>query len=78
MPLAILSSTKIEKIPAITMSDAISQEAGVSLVRDGIWATSVNIRGLGENRIITLIDGNRVETSTDYSGWFKHGRPERC
>jgi hemoglobin/transferrin/lactoferrin receptor protein len=65
MPVAIMSSSKIEKIPAITMSDAISQEAGVSLVRDGIWATSLNIRGLGENRIITLIDGNRVETSTD-------------
>ena len=32
---------------------------------DGVWATNINIRGLGESRLVTLVDGNRVETATD-------------
>ena len=65
LPMAIMTESAIEKMPAISMADAISHEPGVSLARDAAWATSVNIRGLSENRIVTLIDGNRVETSTD-------------
>ncbi len=43
----------------------LSNEPGIRLARDGIWATSLNIRGLSEQRIVTLVDGNRVETATD-------------
>ncbi|HBE40180.1 MAG TPA: hypothetical protein DDW27_03085 [Bacteroidales bacterium] len=32
---------------------------------DGVWATNINIRGLSENRLVTLVDGNRVETAND-------------
>ena len=65
MPLAVVTERNIEKMTAFSMSDVIQNEPGLSLVRDGIWSTSLNIRGLAENRIVTLVDGNRIETSTD-------------
>lgn len=67
-PVAFKNQEEVEASPEITTSGIISSEAGVSLVRDGIWATSLNVRGLSEQRIITLIDGNRVETATDIAG----------
>ena len=65
LPMAVVTSGTIDKLAPMSMSEIISQEPGVSLARDGIWGTSVNIRGLSENRIVTLVDGNRIETSTD-------------
>ena len=37
---------------------------------DGPWATSINIRGLSENRLVILVDGHRVETATDLTASF--------
>lgn len=65
MPLSVLNSGDIQKSPGITASDLLSGEPGLALSRDGIWATSLTIRGLSEQRIVTLVDGNRVETATD-------------
>lgn len=65
MPLSVVTERTINKLSAFSMSDAVQNEPGLYLSRDGIWGTSLNIRGLSENRIVTLIDGNRVETSTD-------------
>jgi len=65
MPLAVVTGTNMDKMTAFTMSDIIKYEPGLNLARDGIWGTSINIRGLAENRIVTLVDGNRIETSTD-------------
>ncbi len=65
LPMVVMTGASLERTTAFSMSDAISSESGVALARDGIWGTSINIRGLSENRIISLIDGNRIETSTD-------------
>ena len=65
LPLAVVTETNMNKMTAVTMSDMIQHEPGLNLSRDGIWGTSINIRGLAENRIVTLVDGNRIETSTD-------------
>lgn len=65
IPMAIVTSTEIDKIGGFTPADMLKNEPGVALSRDGIWATSFNIRGLSEQRIVTLVDGNRVETATD-------------
>jgi len=52
-----------------TVSDLAGTTPGVSVAKDGAWGTSVNIRGQNEQRIVTLINGNRVETATDlYAG----------
>ncbi len=67
-PVTIKNQEEIEASPEITTSGILSSEPGISLVRDGIWATSLNVRGLSEQRIITLVDGNRIETATDIAG----------
>lgn len=65
LPLSVVSRDDILKNSYFTVSDAVNNKAGISLVRDGIWATDISIRGLNRNNIVTLIDGNRIETSND-------------
>ncbi len=65
MPLTILSEQKINQTLPVSLSDALHTESGISMARDGIWGTHVSIRGLSKANIVTLIDGNRVDTATD-------------
>lgn len=65
LPLSVVQSNFIEKQPAVTLADLFRDQGGVNITRDGIWATSLNIRGLSEQRIVSLVDGNRIETATD-------------
>lgn len=67
-PTGVIRSEDVLRMPVLTMPDMMSYEPGVSLARDGIWATTVNIRGLSDQRIISLIDGCRIETATDLAG----------
>jgi len=64
-PVSVLTGSDIGKQAAVTASDLLRNEPGIELARDGIWATSLNIRGLTEQRILILVDGNRIETATD-------------
>ena len=61
----LVGKEKIESKSYQSVSDALQEEAGVSLLRDGVWGTDVSIRGLNRENIVTLIDGNRISTSTD-------------
>ena len=70
MPLAVVGSNSFQKLSALTLSNVIATEPGIAMGSDGVWATSINIRGLGENRLVTLIDGNRIETATDLTASF--------
>jgi hemoglobin/transferrin/lactoferrin receptor protein len=54
-----------KKNSSLTLSNVLKAEPGIALGSDGIWSTAINIRGLDENRLVILIDGNRVETATD-------------
>ncbi|MBI9070895.1 MAG: TonB-dependent receptor [Melioribacteraceae bacterium] len=63
-PLEIVDSEEIEKSSVVSLSDALDKKPGLSISRDGIWGTHINIRGLSKNNIVTLIDGNRIETGT--------------
>ena len=62
-----INKKEIEMSPLFTVSDLLKTESGISLLRDGIWGTEVSIRGLSRANVVTLIDGNRIETSTDIS-----------
>ncbi len=62
-----INKKEIEMSPSFTVSDLLKTESGISLLRDGIWGTEVSIRGLSRSNVVTLIDGNRIETSTDIS-----------
>ncbi len=66
-PIEIVDKDQILKTPQKTPSEIISTKPGITLTRDGIWATDINIRGLSKNNIVTIIDGNRIETATDLS-----------
>lgn len=65
LPVTVVPREYFPRQSAITLSDVLSNEPGIALVRDGGWGTSVNIRGLGESRLVTLVDGNRIETAND-------------
>lgn len=65
VPLELVDKNQIELASSFTASDVLQQESGVALTRDGVWATGINIRGLGQQRIVMLVDGNRIETATD-------------
>ncbi|MFZ2324404.1 MAG: TonB-dependent receptor [Ignavibacteriaceae bacterium] len=65
--IALVNSNDIRQNPAQTVSDLLKSESGISLLRDGIWGTEISIRGLNRSNIVTLIDGDRIETSTDIS-----------
>ncbi len=65
MPLSAVTAEKIQATAPITVSDALKDEPGIAMQRDGIWGTAVTIRGLSRNSIVTLVDGNRIDTATD-------------
>ena len=70
VPLAVVGSNSFLKLSALTLSNVLTTEPGISMGSDGVWATSINIRGISENRLVTLIDGNRVETANDLTASF--------
>lgn len=65
VPLAVVGSNSFQKLSSLTLSNVLATEPGIAMGSDGVWATSISIRGLSENRLVTLIDGNRVETASD-------------
>lgn len=65
MPLNVVNKSVLETNSFNTPADALQREAGISLTRDGIWGTSVNVRGLSEQRLLFLVDGDRIQTSSD-------------
>jgi hemoglobin/transferrin/lactoferrin receptor protein len=65
MPMSVITMKDIERDRGFTVSEMLRNQPGLNMSSDGTWATSLNIRGLSEQRIVTLIDGNRVETATD-------------
>ena len=60
MPMEVANKNDLFKTPSVSASDALQTKSGISLTRDGIWATDVAIRGLGKQDIVTLVDGNRL------------------
>jgi len=68
--MAVVGSGDFDRLSAQTLSHVLAVEPGISMGSDGVWATNINIRGLGENRLVTLVDGHRVETATDLTASF--------
>ncbi|MGD1007073.1 MAG: TonB-dependent receptor [Ignavibacteriaceae bacterium] len=62
-----VSKDKINEVPATSVPELLQYEPGVTIERDGIWGADVNIRGLSRSNIVTLVDGDRIETATDLS-----------
>lgn len=67
IPVEVVTKESIEKKNAQSLSDALKEEPGLSLSKDGVWGTYVSIRGLSKQNIVALIDENRIETATNVS-----------
>ena len=65
LPMEVETKDALEKSNAVTAPDLLSSLPGIAIQRDGIWATSINVRGMGSSSLVMLIDGNRIETATD-------------
>ncbi len=63
--ISVVTAANYQKRSSLSLSSVLNTQPGISMSGDGIWSTNINIRGLGENRLVTLIDGNRIETATD-------------
>jgi hemoglobin/transferrin/lactoferrin receptor protein len=68
LPFQVMTAEEIENHVFITPADALHHLPGVSLSRDGAWATSVNIRGFSESKLLFMMDGDRFQTATDIAG----------
>ena len=66
----LVGKKEIEKKPFQSLSDALKEEPGISILRDGTWGTEISIRGLNRENVVALIDGNRIATSTDIAARF--------
>ncbi len=65
IPVAVVGSYDYQRLSSTTLSNVLALEPGIAIGGDGVWATNINIRGMGESRLVSLIDGNRIETATD-------------
>lgn len=68
LPFQVMTAEDIENHVFITPADALHHLPGVSFSRDGSWATSVNIRGFSESKLLFMMDGDRFQTATDIAG----------
>lgn len=68
LPYIAVDKKEIEKHNFVTPADALQTQTGIALSRDGSWATSVNVRGMGEQRLMLMVDGDRLQTATDVAG----------
>ncbi len=68
LPFQLMTAKEIENQVYITPADALHHLPGVSFSRDGAWASSVNIRGFSESKLLFMMDGDRFQTATDIAG----------
>lgn len=54
----------------VSLTNITPRIAGVDKSSDSAWGSAINIRGLGRNRVVFLIDGCRVNTATDINAQF--------
>jgi len=67
LPMEIINKDNILNTTAVSVPDAIQNLPGIAIARDGIWGTDISIRGLGRQNIVTLVDGNRIETASNHA-----------
>ena len=64
-PYTVVSDRLIQQQQPIDIAAALDTKPGLTISRDGMWGSQVAIRGLSRNNIVTLVDGNRIDTATD-------------
>ncbi len=67
-PVEAVSKNELESTEPNSIADALSEKPGIDIARDGAWGTMVNVRGLSGQNLVYLVDGARIETSTNIAG----------
>ena len=67
LPMEIVNKDNIINSTSVSVPDAIQNQPGIAIAKDGIWGTDISIRGLGRQNIVTLVDGNRIETASNHA-----------
>lgn len=67
---AIMEGDLLSEILPLSLTNALPRIAGVEKSSDSAWGSAINIRGLGRNRVVFLVDGARVNTATDINAQF--------
>ena len=65
LPINVVTRKQLSEALPNTVCDALEAEPGLTLRRDGLWGTDLNIRGLQGADIVAMIDGFRIDTATD-------------
>ncbi|HPR74344.1 MAG TPA: TonB-dependent receptor [Bacteroidales bacterium] len=68
--IGILTSDAVMKTGPVSISDALQGLTGVYKSSDSGWGSEISIRGTGRDKVIMLIDGSRMNTSTDIGAQF--------
>ncbi|MBP7460906.1 MAG: TonB-dependent receptor [Candidatus Delongbacteria bacterium] len=65
LPIAVMTQDELRDLSPVTLADALQTEPGIALGRDGAWGTRISVRGLSRDKLVTLIDGYRIDTAED-------------
>ena len=71
VPVSVIDRTQLERQPVATIGDLFRSLPGVSTASEGPFQVRPRIRGLESNRVLILVDGERLNhtrTSTSESG----------
>jgi len=66
----VVTETELFNLQPAGIADAARRIPGVEKSTDSPWGAEINIRGLGRDSVVFLIDGCRVNTSTDINARF--------
>jgi hemoglobin/transferrin/lactoferrin receptor protein len=67
---SLLGGEEIRLEHPLSLTNASRRLPGVEKSSDSAWGSEINIRGLGRNRIVYLLDGARINTATDFNAQF--------
>ncbi len=69
-PVTVITREQIEDSGATTLPDVLAGQAGVDLSRSGAFgkSTTVNLRGLGNGKVLFLVNGSRIADPSSVDG----------
>lgn len=76
LPYKTIRSEEIQNRAYMMNSEALEELSGVTLTRDGLWASSINVRGFSDSKLLLMVDGDRIQTSSDIAGALSIVDPE--
>ncbi len=72
----IIQAEELAETTPLGLANAAARLAGVSISEDSPWGADISIRGLGRDSVVFLIDGCRVNMTTDLNGRFGLVNPQ--